>query len=317
MYTISKEQFGKFERIILKNENTHEFVAVVPEFGCNINELVLSNGDQNFDVIYADTDIDEFVINKGYKSCILLPYPNRIKMGTYVFEGITYRLPINNAPNSLHGLLAYKPFKVLDSSADDQRAVLKMGYSYHEDHEGYPFSFDTEIILTLDQSGLTKNTIVTNTSKGNIPVGDGWHMYFKGQSLLDNCKLQFACEKILVPDETLIPTGATKDFSEFNEPNFIGTKVFDDCFIISQKAPIAEVIFTDPAIDLSVIAWQETGYRNYNYIQIYTSVDRKSIAIEPMTCQPDAFNNGEGRIVLNSGETIQWNCGIRASKALH
>lgn len=317
MYTISSESFGDFEKIILKNSVTGEYISIVPGFGCNINEVVLNNGVRNFNVVYADTNLEEFVINKGYKSCILLPYPNRIKLGTYTFEGSTFRLPTNDAPNSLHGLLLYKPFEVIHASADENGAQLNVRYRYEKDHEGYPFNFDTEIHLTFNHLGLTKNTIVTNTSEGNIPIGDGWHMYFQGESLLDNCTLHFAGEKILVADAALIPTGVTKDFTEFNQPTFIGTKVFDDCFIISQNQPIAEVVFTDPAIDLSVTAWQETGNRKYNYLQIYTSVDRKSIAIEPMTCQPDAFNNKEGLIVLTPNETIQWACGIRVTKAIH
>ena len=46
----------------------------------------------------------------------------------------------------------------------------------------------------------------------------------------------------------------------------------------------------------------------YPYLMIFTGdglpdVERRSIAVEPMTCAPNAFRSGEGLVRLDPGET--------------
>ncbi|MCB0643138.1 MAG: hypothetical protein KDC44_15925, partial [Phaeodactylibacter sp.] len=49
----------------------------------------------------------------------------------------------------------------------------------------------------------------------------------------------------------------------------------------------------------------------YNFLQVFTPDHRQSIAIEPMTCNVDAFNNREGLIVLKPGEAHAASFGLR------
>jgi aldose 1-epimerase len=47
---------------------------------------------------------------------------------------------------------------------------------------------------------------------------------------------------------------------------------------------------------------------SYGYLMIFTGdgladVDRRSIAVEPMTCAPNAFRSGDGLIRLEPGES--------------
>ena len=73
--------------------------------------------------------------------------------------------------------------------------------------------------------------------------------------------------------------------------------------------------FADMALnkdmDFGFTIWQETGKYKYNFLQVYTPPHRKSIAIEPMTCAPDAFNNKDGLIVLGPFESFYAVCGIK------
>ncbi len=43
----------------------------------------------------------------------------------------------------------------------------------------------------------------------------------------------------------------------------------------------------------------------YEYVQLYTAPDRNSIAIEPMTCEPNAFNNKMGLKILAPKESLR------------
>ncbi|HKA27537.1 MAG TPA: hypothetical protein VKD88_09190, partial [Gaiellaceae bacterium] len=47
---------------------------------------------------------------------------------------------------------------------------------------------------------------------------------------------------------------------------------------------------------------------SFPYLMVFTGdglpdVDRRSIAVEPMTCAPNAFRTGEGLVRLEPGET--------------
>ena len=60
--------------------------------------------------------------------------------------------------------------------------------------------------------------------------------------------------------------------------------------------------------------WMDSSHR---YAMIYSgdtladaSRRRRGLAIEPMTCAPDAFNSGAGLIVLQPGETHTSTWGI-------
>ena len=315
MYLIETSPFGNFTQITLKNESTQEHASIIPNFGANLINLVLNNGIQSYQVIDGTVTPHELVINAVYKSSKLAPFPNRINKGKYSFKNQDYELLTNMPPHAIHGLVFDKDFSITSQSATDSEATLSLTYQYQRETVGYPFSFDLQIDYLLNKNGLTMTTHMTNTGTEALPVGDGWHLYFRCPSNIDDCLLTLPSETILVPDATLIPTGVDKPYTDFNTSKIFSNTTFDDCFTISQKNKIAEVVLTDVAHDLSVISWQETGDNKYNFLQIYSPSHRKSLAIEPMTCQPDAFNNGEGVIVLQPQENKQWQCGVKVERA--
>ena len=57
----------------------------------------------------------------------------------------------------------------------------------------------------------------------------------------------------------------------------------------------------------------------YPYLMVFTGdplpdVDRRSLAVEPMTCPPNAFNSGEKLTVLEPGQTITSAWGITVTQ---
>ncbi|TAH23979.1 MAG: aldose 1-epimerase [Cytophagales bacterium] len=316
MFNIETKKFGNYNKIILSNRSSQEYVSIIPDSGANINELFLSNGIKIFDLVDGDKTPEELLINDGFKGCKLLPFPNRIKNGEYQFEDKTYFLEKNNPPHALHGLLLYKTYKVDSSHTDSDAAELNLSYIYDNENIGYPFQFETKINIRLDQSGLTKTTTIKNLGTSPLPIGDGWHLYFKMENnSINETALTLPSSHQLIADETLIPTGKSIEFDEFRNSKLIKDQHFDDCFALENNNSVAKIILTDQKNNYSIIAWQKTGFNQYNFTQIYTPKHRKSIAIEPMTCQPNAFNSKEGLILLQPMESIQLICGVTISKA--
>ena len=149
-----------------------------------------------------------------------------------------------------------------------------------------------------------------NTGNHALPVGDGWHPYFTLGESVDNCQLYFpACERIEVNDK-MIPTGKLEQYSEFSETTSLQGVDLDTGFKLLEEEGIAEVKFHSPQQKITLKYWQETGKQKYNYLQIFTPPHRQSIAIEPMSCATDAFNNGWGLIVLEEGARFSARYGL-------
>src|SRR3954469_23708694 len=55
------------------------------------------------DVVLGYDDLASYVKNSPYFGALIGRYGNRIANGQFMLGGKTYKLPVNNGPNSLHG----------------------------------------------------------------------------------------------------------------------------------------------------------------------------------------------------------------------
>jgi aldose 1-epimerase len=103
---------------------------------------------------------------------------------------------------------------------------------------------------------------------------------------------------------------------DFTEPRRIGDAVLDTTFgdIDYDADGGSAVTIASPHSAQSVTVW---GDANFKWWQIFTgdtlhgARHRRSVAIEPMTCPPDAFRSGRDVIVLEPGQTWSASWGIR------
>ncbi|HEX8545499.1 MAG TPA: aldose 1-epimerase [Cytophagaceae bacterium] len=315
MYSIVSEPFGKYTRIKLINTKTQEYAAIIPDFGANVNALVLNKNEKSYQVIEGDTDPVEMVdlVEKWYRGSKLVPYPNRVANGKYSFEGEDYKLPLNHGIHSIHGLVYKKKFSVVAQKATEEDAIVELEYNYNRDDKGYPFKFQLNIQYVFNESGLTLVTQIKNTDDRNIPVADAWHLYFQVTSKIDECLFKIPTGEVLEVDDTLIPTGKKLVRDKYVHFAKIEDDTFDTCFILPGKKSTVAVEIFDIVEDIRVSVWQETGPKKYNYIQIFSSPSRKSLAIEAMSCEPNAFNTGEGLVILKPGDNFEASCGVRLS----
>ncbi len=311
MFKIAKEKFGSFDYYKLINERTAEYLSVIPAFGglCHAWEVNTSIGIfqlfENYKTIEELTEL----VDRSYKGAKLVPYPNRVAGRKYRFNGSAYELEQCKIgePNSIHGFLVRQPMKLIDQYITEASASITLEYIHEGLTQGYPFPFRLSICYELHEAqGLTISTNVTNTGDHTMPFGDGWHPYFKAPDGIDDLELQFGARSILETAGAGIPTGIAHEYSNFNECGPIGTTELDDCFVLEHN----EVTLVYSKQGLRLDFWQEMGPGKYNYLQIYTPDDRKSIAIEPMTCEPNAFNSGNGLITINPDKTISLKHGI-------
>jgi len=206
----------------------------------------------------------------------------------------------------LHGFINQLKFELGELSIQPENASVTCHTSYNGELDYYPFPFTAQIKYTLDKNtGFNLQFSITNSGNSNMPVGLGWHPYFRLTENVSSTVLRLPKLKMVEIDKFMIPTGKMNSFTAFDTPHEIKDFVLDNCFMLDQNNDVA--IVTLEGIDSKLIYSQNT---DIPYLQIFTPPHRKSIALEPMTCNVDAFNNGNGLRVLPVKETISLECNL-------
>ncbi|MFQ5790750.1 MAG: aldose 1-epimerase [Acidobacteriota bacterium] len=315
MFETLKSSLGNLEVYKLLNTSTGEYVAILSAAGAALNAFKVKSAGLLVDVVDGYEDESDFRVNhsRDFKGAKLFPFPNRVSQARYRFEGVDYELGINfhEEGHAIHGLLYGKPFRVLNQWATTAEAGLELTHHYSGEDRGYPFPFSINVrfIYRRDNS-LSCRTVVKNTGARPMPLGDGWHPYFRTGSAVDTLELQLPVNRRLEVNDRKIPEGGWTEYSKFRGLARIGEERFDHCFELGRGGGGARSLLYDPGTQLGLILWQETGPGKYNYLQVYTPPGRRSIALEPMSCPPDGLNNGIDLIRLGADQEVSFSWAI-------
>ncbi len=307
MYEYEIDTFAGLERYRIYHPESGNSFTVIPEHGGHLQEVLL----RGVSVIDGFQTEEELQTNFKSKSALLYPFPNRLKNGTYEHAGQTYQFPINSQStgNAIHGMGRRVAMNVHSVELGENEADMHLRYEYTGDNPAYPFAFAFSLSYYFRVDGKFDVSLsLHNFSNVNIPVGLGWHPYFHLGDAVGELEMQIPPVQRIEVDEYMIPTGNKVAYEDFHRLTSIGDTKLDTGFYITEQGPRAEVILRKGKQQLRY--WQETGQGKYNFIQIFTPPSRKSIALEPMTCNIDAFNNGDGLLVLQSGQGVMGKCGF-------
>ena len=305
MFSIQKRSEAGFEKIILKNETTNNYAAIIPECCAMLHEFVVELNKEQINVIQSYQSLEEYknlLKEKGFMGCKLSPFVCRLKNGKYVFGEKEYSIQKSlPAKHSLHGLLYDKAFVVTSETANESSASVTMKYEYRADDSGYPFNYDCIVTWQLEaENKLTVTTQCINKGEGLIPIQDGWHPYFTLGDSIDDLHLEFQVKNMVEFNSDLIPTKKVIDYTKFSNIEKIGDTFLDNCFTLDTQEcqPLCVLRNVEKNIEVQLLPDE-----SYPYLQIYTPPHRRSIAIENISGTPDAFNNGMGVITLESGQS--------------
>jgi aldose 1-epimerase len=249
---------------------------------------------------------------------VLIPWPNRLRDGSYEFDGRSHQLPLTEPEhsNAIHGLVRWASWRVGEHEAD--RVVME-----HVIHPqpGYPFTLGLRIEYALSEGGLSVTTTARNLGSDACPYGCGQHPYLTvGTPTVDTIELRAPGQRVLVSDERDLPTGSEPvDGTEydFRAPRPIGVTKLDNAFtdLARDDDGRARVRLRDADGNSAVTLWVD---KSYGYLMLFTGdtrpdVNRRSLAVEPMTCPPNAFQTGDSLIRLEPDESATATWGITPS----
>jgi aldose 1-epimerase len=184
-------------------------------------------------------NLPDYVARSPYFGCITGRYANRIANGTFSLNGQTYELPINNAPNSLHGgtvgfdkhIWAATPF------TRGGEVGLVMTFTSPDGDQGYPGTVRARVTYTLTRDNGIRMDYRATTDRPTV-VNLTNHAYFnlagEGAGTIDDHVLYLNAKRYTPVDPTLIPTGALDRVAgtpmDFTEPAAIGARNRDGTF---------------------------------------------------------------------------------------
>ena len=245
--------------------------------------------------------------SQGGRGQVLAPWPNRLGDGRYTFEEVDAQAPLNEPSrgNAIHGLVRWMPWRM----ASRAQNRVSMACELHPS-PGYPFSLRLTIEYRLGRDGLTVVTDADNFGTTDLPFGLGFHPYLTvGTPTVDLVRLKVPADTRLVADDRGLPTGSVQvsgtEF-DFGPGRLIGVTRLDTCFtgLHRDVDGRARVDLDHPDGQGGVTLWTD---ERFGYVMIYTGdtlgadEQRTAVAVEPMSCPPDALRSGTDLIVLRPG----------------
>ena len=267
---------------------------IYPNLGASLQQFSIGQTKIIQGIEPLESDLPYF--RRYYPASFLFPFPGRIAGGRYEYEGKAYQLPINEKDkgNAIHGFLAEASFELIQQELNNDSATLTFQYSYQGNEKGFPFPADIHIIYEISETTVNITLKVTNTGENTFPFGLGWHPYFLAENLAES-ELKFQSYLQIVNNDNQIPI----DTEPIQFKSLIGDQTLDDTYLLSNS----NILFSTQAYEMRM----DTFPTQENFLQLYIPPDRKSIAIEPMTCVPDVFNYKKGLLELSPNESYHWN----------
>ncbi len=284
--------------------------AVVTESGAALRVLT----HQGRDLVDGFAE-DE--LSPGCRGQLLMPWPNRIRDGRYTWEGAEQQLPLTepSRSNASHGLVRWVAWTVASHSGSAVELTYRMMAQ-----SGYPWTLDLTVRYALGDDGLTVTQGAVNRSGSAAPYAQGAHPYLSaGPGPIDSWEVLLpAATRSLSDDERLLPVGredVTGTEVDFRTSRTLGEVGFNHAFtdLVRDSSRVATTSLRDPS-GTGVELWVD---ETQPWLMVYTADDRpaplhrRSIAVEPMTAQADAFRSGEDLVRLEPGDAFSSTWGIR------
>lgn len=262
---------------------------------------------------------------------VLAPWPNRLADGSYVFGGERHRLPLTEPElrNAAHGLVAWQHFECTERSDDAVTLRTRI-----EAQPGYPWPVRVEVRFSVSASGFRQSVTATNEGAEAAPVGLGVHPYLvvDGGGIdddgmdgggVDDWVLEVPARSVLVVSEDrLLPVGLEPvdrylgGALDHREGRAIGATVLNHAFgDLEADGDGRATVRLSNAHGRGVALTVDSSVK---WLQVYTADGlpghdrRRALAVEPMTCPPDAFNSGTDLHILPPGGETSLGWGLRA-----
>jgi len=215
--------------------NGHGIEVQLTNYGGIITSLKTPDRLGRFDdIVLGYETLSGYLRNSPYFGAIVGRYGNRIAKGKFTLDGTTYRLAVNNGPNSLHGgirgfdkvVWKAEPFR------SDGTEGVALEYTSADMEEGYPGTLRARVTYTLtDDNRLIVDYQATSDKPTpvNLTQHSYWNLAGDGSRDILAHVLTINADSMTPVDSTLIPTGEISPVAgtpfDFRTPMPIGARI--------------------------------------------------------------------------------------------
>ncbi|MGL4853100.1 MAG: aldose epimerase family protein [Phocaeicola sp.] len=322
---------------ILKNKNGMELAAT--NYGGAVVAIMAPDKAGNFANVIQGHDSIEKVIHspEPFLSTLIGRYGNRIANGAFELEGKSYKLTVNNGPNSLHGGPTGYHARIWEAEQIDEQ-TLKLHYLSKDGEEGFPGNLDLTVTYALNDNNEFIITYSGTTDQATI-VNLTHHAFFSLSGIatptatIENNIVTINADFYTPMNSVSIPTGEIAPVAgtpmDFRTPQSVGSRIneafeqlvfgagYDHCYVLNKKEqnsltfaakcvePVSgrsmEVYTTEPGVQLYTSNW----HNGFEGAHGATFPARSAICFEAQHF-PDTPNNGHfPSCVLQPTETYK------------
>ncbi len=234
--------------------NKRGMVVKITNYGARVEQILVPDKTGKLgDVALGYETIEQVMNGSGAMGSHVGRYANRIAKGTFTLDGQTYQLPINNAPNHLHGGPLGSRFRVFDAKQLGPSKV-EMRYTYQDGEQGYPGAVKSSVTYSLsDDNGLVidYDAVTDRATVVNFTNHTFFNLMGQGNGDILGHVLTINAERFTVFDATAIPTGEIRPVAgtplDFTTPHRIGERIdadfdqlkigkgYDNNFVLNKK----------------------------------------------------------------------------------
>jgi aldose 1-epimerase len=229
---------------------------LVPDKNGKLGEVVLG-----FESLTGYTDA-VYTKEMPFFGALIGRYGNRIRLGKFSLDGQEYTLPINNAPNSLHGGPEGFHVRVWEAqpgtSADGQ--TLTLTYQSQDGEEGFPGNLHVTVVYTLTEANGLRIEYTATTDQPtvlNLTNHSYFNLNYRHDDTILGHELTLHADRYTPVDDTQIPTGELKPVQgtpfDFTTPHAIGERIaqvpggYDHNWVLADElrtgAELAAVVY--------------------------------------------------------------------------
>ena len=240
---------------------------------------------------------------------VLVPWPNRTAHARFTWRGVPHELEATEPArgHAIHGLLRRATWTPVrhDAAAVTLAADVPAGH-------GWPQPLHVETTYAVGDGGLAVTHALTNTGDDDCPAGVGVHPYLRvGDTPVADCVLTLQADAVVDVDDARIPvhTRPVTADEDLRGGRPVRDLQLDTPFRAAPAAgagPVHELRAPDGR---TTRLWADAAF---GWVQVFTPESPfgrgPAVAVEPMTCPPDALNSGTDLAVLAPGRTwtVRW-----------
>ena len=215
-------------------ENKNGMIVTLTNYGAKIVSIYSADRDGKFaDVMLGFKSIADYQQYGASHGAVVGPFANRIANASFVIDGDTFNLPVNNGKACLHSGPDSWYRKVWDFEGEGNTITFTI--TSVDGEFGFPGNKTAKATYTLTDENELKIEYEVATDKAcyiNVTNHSYFNLHGEGKGDVLNHVLVINADKSTPVDQEMIPTGEIADIRgtdlDFTAPHAIGERIDSD-----------------------------------------------------------------------------------------